>query len=54
MEKVIEINNLTKHYDKFSLEKINLDIPKGTIVGSGNFISLYPIDKLSDYGLDKA
>ena len=33
MENVIEVKNLTKHYDKFSLENINLDIPKGTIVG---------------------
>lgn len=33
MKNVIEINNLTKHYDKFSLENINLDIPKGAIVG---------------------
>lgn len=32
----------------------NVKNPKGTLVGSGNFVSLYPIDKLSEYGLDKA
>ena len=31
----------------------NVKNPKGTIVGSGNFVSLYPIDKLSEYDLDK-
>lgn len=33
MKNVIEVNNLTKKYDSFSLENINLDIPKGSIVG---------------------
>lgn len=33
MKNVIEVNNLIKKYDSFSLGSINLDIPKGTIVG---------------------
>ena len=33
MEKVIEIKNLTKNYDSFSLKNINLGIPKGSIFG---------------------
>lgn len=33
MENVIEINNLTKKYDKFKLNNVNLKIPKGNIIG---------------------
>lgn len=33
MENVIEIKNLNKKYEDFSLNGITLDIPKGSIVG---------------------
>ena len=33
MENIIEIKNLVKKYDKFELDDINLNIPKGSIVG---------------------
>ncbi len=33
MENVIEIKNLCKNYDEFSLKNINLDVPKGMIMG---------------------
>ncbi len=33
MENVIEIKNLCKNYDGFSLKNINLDVPKGMIMG---------------------
>ncbi len=33
MKNSIEINNITKKYDNFSLKNINLDIPSGSIVG---------------------
>lgn len=33
MENVIEIKNLEKKYDDFTLKNINLDIPKGVIMG---------------------
>lgn len=33
MNKLIEIRNLTKNYDNFKLDNINLDIPCGYIIG---------------------
>lgn len=33
MNNVIEIKDLSKTYDKFKLDDINLNIPKGIIVG---------------------
>lgn len=33
MENILEIKNLTKEYDKFKLNNINLNLPKGTIMG---------------------
>ena len=33
MTNVLEINNLSKHYDSFSLKNINMVIPKGSIMG---------------------
>ena len=33
MKNVIEIKNLSKNYDKFKLNNVNLDIQKGSIVG---------------------
>lgn len=33
MNKLIEIRNLTKNYDSFKLDNINLDIPCGYIIG---------------------
>lgn len=33
MENVIEIKNLSKKYEKFALEDINLVVPQGTVVG---------------------
>lgn len=32
-EDAIRINNLTKHYKDFTLDKINLHVPKGSIMG---------------------
>ena len=33
MENILEIKNLTKEYDRFKLNNINLNLPKGTIMG---------------------
>lgn len=33
MENVLEIKNLTKRYEGFELKDINLELPKGTIMG---------------------
>ncbi len=33
MNKLIEGNNLTKHYDGFTLDRVNIDIPAGYVVG---------------------
>lgn len=33
MEAAIRIEGLVKNYEKFSLDHINLEIPKGSIVG---------------------
>lgn len=33
MENILEVNNLCKTYDSFSLKNINLELPKGTIMG---------------------
>lgn len=33
MENILEVKNLCKNYDKFSLKNINLELPKGTIMG---------------------
>ena len=33
MENVIEIKNLTKHYEDFTFNDISLNIPNGSIVG---------------------
>ena len=33
MNKLIEGNNLTKHYDGFTLDRVSIDIPAGYIVG---------------------
>lgn len=32
MEHILKVDNLTKHYQDFSLD-VSFDIPKGTIVG---------------------
>ena len=32
-QNVIEINNLTKSYDGFTLDHIGFDVPKGSIMG---------------------
>lgn len=33
MENILEVKNLCKMYDKFSLKNINIELPKGTIMG---------------------
>lgn len=33
MENVLEIKNLSKKYEGFELKNINLQLPKGTIMG---------------------
>lgn len=33
MDSILEVKNLTKHYNSFSLNKVNLNIPRGSIVG---------------------
>lgn len=33
MENILEVKNLCKNYDKFSLKNISLNLPKGTIMG---------------------
>lgn len=33
MQNILEIKNLTKNYDGFKLNNINLELPKGTIMG---------------------
>lgn len=33
MEKVLEIKNLRKTYEGFTLKNVNLELPKGTIMG---------------------
>jgi len=33
MENILEIKNLTKHYDGFTLDKVSLALPKGSIMG---------------------
>lgn len=33
MDNILEVNNLCKTYDSFSLKNINLELPKGTIMG---------------------
>ena len=33
MENILEVKNLCKSYDKFSLNNINIELPKGTIMG---------------------
>ena len=33
MENILEVKNLCKNYDKFSLKNINIELPKGTIMG---------------------
>ena len=33
MNNVIEIKNLTKKYDNFTLGPIDLELPRGTIIG---------------------
>ena len=33
MEQTFSIKNLSKHYQDFSLQNINLSLPKGTILG---------------------
>ena len=33
MNKLIEGNNLTKHYDGFTLDRVSIDIPAGYVVG---------------------
>lgn len=33
MDSILEVRNLTKHYNTFSLKNINLTVPKGSIVG---------------------
>ncbi|MCH7321978.1 ABC transporter ATP-binding protein [Solibacillus sp. MA9] len=33
MDTILEVKNLSKHYNSFSLKKVNLTIPKGSIVG---------------------
>ena len=33
MDNILEVKNLCKNYDKFSLKNINLELPKGTIMG---------------------
>lgn len=33
MEHLLEVRNLTKHYNTFSLKGVNLQVPKGSIVG---------------------
>ncbi|WP_274307201.1 ABC transporter ATP-binding protein [Solibacillus daqui] len=33
MDAILEVKNLSKHYNSFSLNKVNLTIPKGSIVG---------------------
>ena len=33
MENILEIKNLSKKYEGFSLKGINLELPKGTIMG---------------------
>ena len=33
MNSILEVKNLTKHYNTFSLKDVNLSVPKGSIVG---------------------
>ena len=33
MENILEIKNLSKKYDSFELKNINIELPKGTIMG---------------------
>lgn len=33
MDYILEVNNLTKHYDHFTLDHISFNLPKGTIMG---------------------
>ena len=33
MENILEVKNLCKNYDKFSLKNINIELPMGTIMG---------------------
>lgn len=33
MESVLEIKNLCRKYEKFELKNINLELPRGTIMG---------------------
>ena len=33
MENAIEVTNLSKHYSKFSLDRVNLNLPRGYVMG---------------------
>ena len=33
MENILEVKNLCKSYDRFSLKNINIELPKGSIMG---------------------
>lgn len=48
VDKYVIDNNILKIYFK------NVRSPKNQIVGSGTYIGEYPIDKLSDFGLEKS